>query len=144
MLDFPLPCLITTDQSKAFPNSRLKIGLEYVRIGFGICLGSGFWFSFLVPFALYLQQFGAGIRHFASYLIILAWSLCILHGLRYSWPCSPSILHLRFHSGFHDGSLYCFFRVSSRVSYQFLRVSLGFTYSFTMSCKIQKGENEAK
>ena len=49
--------------------------------------------SFLVPFALYLQQLGTRTSHFAWYLLHFGWSLCILHGTCYIWPCSPSILH---------------------------------------------------
>jgi hypothetical protein len=52
-----------------------------------------FWLSFLVPFALYLQQLGTRTSHFAWYLLHFGWSLCILHGTCYIWPCSPSILH---------------------------------------------------
>ena len=54
------------------------------RIVFGILFASGFgfflWFSFMVPLALYLQQFGTRTCRFAWYLL-------------HFWPCSPSILH---------------------------------------------------
>ena len=49
--------------------------------------------SFLVPFALYLQQLGTRTSHFAWYLLHFGWSLCILHGTCYIWPCAPSVLH---------------------------------------------------
>ena len=64
-----------------------------------------FWLPFLVPFALYLQQLGTRICHFAYLLHVgmvpwhFAWYLLhlgmvTLHGyLLHFWPCSPSILH---------------------------------------------------
>ena len=106
------------------------------------------WLSFLVPSALYLQQFGTRICHVAWYYIcyILAWSLCILHGICYIWPCLPSILHGICHvlalqllicmvfATFwcfkrSCGFLECFFRLS-------FRVSLG---SFRVSCRVSLG-----
>ena len=77
---------------------------QMLRIVLGCVFGSGF---FLSPFALYLQQFGTRICHFAGTCCILAWSncvfhgifymlallLCMVHGICYIWPRLPSILH---------------------------------------------------
>ena len=46
-----------------------------------------FWLSFLVPFALYLQQFGTRTCHFAWYLLHFAWYLLHLGmvTLHFAW-----------------------------------------------------------
>ena len=123
--------------------------------------GAGGWFrnfcwpSFLVPSALYLQQFGTRICHFAWYLlhfgmVTLHFAWYVLHlamfAFHFAWylprfGTSTSHLHgfatfgtsnvhvgfLRVSLGFHLGfHLGGFFRVSFRVSYRVsFKVSLG-------------------
>jgi hypothetical protein len=74
-----------------------------------------FWFSFLVLFALYLQQFGTSTCHFAWYLLHFACSLCILHGICF-------ILILQSFMSVSWG----FFRLSCKVSSGFHLGHLGF------------------
>ena len=52
-----------------------------------------FWLSFLVPFALYLQQLGTKPVIVAWYLLhfdLVTWHF---DGICYIWQCLPSILH---------------------------------------------------
>jgi len=68
------------------PRSVVKNGCRIVFLASGLRFDF-FLLSFLVPCALYLQQFGTRTSHFAWYCIcyILAWSLCILHGICHIW-----------------------------------------------------------
>ena len=66
-------------------------GEEYMFVCF---FGQGlFLFKFLVPFALYLLQFGTRTCHFAWYLSHFGISPSTLNGMCYMLPCLPSILH---------------------------------------------------
>ena len=65
------------------------------RIVFGFFFASGFvffWFSFPVPFALYLQQFGTRTCHFAWYL--LHFGMVTLHFAWYLLHLAMFAFHL--------------------------------------------------
>jgi len=64
---------------------RLATANQRVQNSLGICL-SGFdffWFSFLVLFALYLQQFGTRTCHVAKYLPHFGTLTSHVHGICY-------------------------------------------------------------
>ena len=74
--------------------------LDSLYIGFSFFFGSGVDFlSFLVPFALYLQQFGTRICHFAWYL--LHFGMVTLH-------CAWHLLHLAMFAFHFAWCLPCF------------------------------------
>ena len=102
------------------------------------------WLFFLVPSALYLQQFGTRICHFAWYL--LHFGMVTLHFAWYFLHLAMFAFHFAWYlprfgtstSHLHGictfwyfkrscGFLESFFRVSLRVSF---RVSLGFHFGF--------------
>ena len=109
------------------------------RIVFGCFFASGFvffWFSFPVPFALYLQQFGTRTCHFAWYL--LHFGMVTLH---FAWY----LLHLAM-STFHFAWYLSHFFISTShlhgicyilVLQTFMWVSWGFfRLSFRVSFKV--------
>ena len=124
------------------------------RIVFGFFLASGFgffWFSFPVPFALYLQPFGTRTCHFAWYLphfgmatLHFAWRLLHLamfafHSAWYVWyfGISTSDLHGICYILVLQPFMWVswgFFRLSSRVSFKAsfkgFRLHVGFHLGF--------------
>ena len=113
----------------------------FVSTGFGFCL-----LSFLVPFALYLQQFGTRTFHFAWYLLHLA--MFAFHFASYLPHFGISTSHVNgicyilvfqtfmwVSRRFLEGVIYRFFRDSFKVSLGFhvgfsFRVALGFHLGF--------------
>ena len=84
-----------------------------------------FLFSFLVPCALYLQQFGTRTCHFAWFFFyIWQWPPSILHCICYIWPCLPSILH----------------GICSMLALQpFICMVFATSYNFKRSCRFLEG-----
>ena len=129
----------------------IYIDLLYCIIGcgivFGIFFASGFGFfcclSFLVPFALYLQQFGTRTCHFAWYLlhfgmVTLHFAWYLLHLAMFAFHFAWSLSHFGISTSHLHGI--CYILVLQRfmwVSWGFFRLSL--RVSFKVSFRIHYG-----